>query len=78
MYNMFCLPIARTTDELDSVVQRIRNIDGVQGIAINIWVEEPFVKGQGDQPKNNPDVQIDPIDLKIVEQLQNNSKNIFC
>jgi Lrp/AsnC family transcriptional regulator, regulator for asnA, asnC and gidA len=77
MYNMFCLPIARTTDELDSVVQRIRNIDGVQGIAINIWVEEPFVKGQCGQPKNNPDVQIDPIDLKIIEQLQNNSRTSF-
>jgi Lrp/AsnC family transcriptional regulator for asnA, asnC and gidA len=77
MYNMFCLPIARTTDELDSVVQRIRNIDGVQGIAINIWVEEPFVKGQCDQPKNNPDAQIDPTDLKIIEQLQNNVRTSF-
>ena len=51
MYNMLCLPIHTPPDELDSVVQRIRNIDGVQGIAINIWVEEPLVKGQCDQPE---------------------------
>jgi Lrp/AsnC family transcriptional regulator, leucine-responsive regulatory protein len=39
-YNMFCLIFAKSMTELDNATRTIKNLEGVKGIAINIWIDQ--------------------------------------
>lgn len=67
-YNLFCLIVARNTTEIDWQTQKIKNISGVLGTAINLWVDEPFNKDLNngrfvEKPK------LGEIDRKIIDEL---------
>lgn len=76
-YNMFCLAIARNTDELDSAMQKIKNIKGVKEIAIDIWVEEPYLKFHANDIENAQNQNIDSIDVQIIQELQKDARKSF-
>ncbi len=77
-YNAMCLIVARSTEEIDRVTQEIKNIPGVKGIAINLWMDEPFhmryetdkkTKGSAEKPNRT--------DLGIITELLKDARVPF-
>ncbi len=73
-YNLLCLVVARNTDDLDKETQKIKNISGVKGIAINIWIDEPYLRNVPDPSPINGEQKVDGIDKEIIRELMDNSR----
>ncbi len=77
-YNAMCLIVARSTEELDRVTQEIKNTPGVKGIAINLWIDEPFYRHyESDKRSRANEEKLDRTDLKIIAQLLENARSPF-
>lgn len=76
-YNMLCLVIAGSTSELDQVTQNIRNIPGVKGTAINIWIDEPYFLLGKSHKHHAGDQKLDEIDLQIIAELLKDARMPF-
>lgn len=78
-YNMLCMVLARNMTELDNATHKIKNIDGVRGIAVNLILEHTFrsfdnkVQRQTQKKKH----ELDNIDVGIIKELMTDSSQPF-
>jgi Lrp/AsnC family transcriptional regulator, regulator for asnA, asnC and gidA len=77
-YNMLCLVVAQSTEELDKVTQKIKNLQGVKGIAINLWIDQPYFRYQEKDSSSGLDNEkLDSTDLEIIKELIKDARTPF-
>jgi Lrp/AsnC family transcriptional regulator for asnA, asnC and gidA len=76
-YNLMTFVIAKSTSELDNVTQKIKNIPGVKGIGIYIWIGEPYHKFEKSDKQPSRDEKLDEIDVQIIMELIKDARMPF-
>jgi DNA-binding Lrp family transcriptional regulator len=76
-FNMLCMVLAQSTNELDKATQNIKNILGVKGIAINIWIDEPYFEFIKSDQQPVIDEILDETDVLIIKELLKDSRVSF-
>jgi len=78
IYNLLCLVVAKSIDDLDKVTKKIKNIPAVKGIAINVWIDEPYYRYYENSMQPTADnKKLDSTDLEIIAELLKNSRTPF-
>ena len=69
-FNLLCLVLAKSMDELEKITQKIKNFPGVKGISINI-ITDQYHRDMKEVEKSilEKNQDIDDLDKKIIEEL---------
>ncbi len=79
-YNMLCLVIAESMEQLDRATRKIRNIPGVKGIGINVIIERAYLKYASAFKKEalkNKNQKLDEVEIAIIKELMIDSRLPF-
>ena len=73
-FNLLCLLLAKSMDDLEKITQKIKNIAGVKGISINIITDQCFRDiEEVKESIIDKNLEIDDLDKKIIEELIDSS-----
>ncbi|MCW3983718.1 MAG: Lrp/AsnC family transcriptional regulator [Candidatus Bathyarchaeota archaeon] len=76
-YNMLFLILAQNMAELDSATQKIKNIDGVKALSVNLILERFSSRIENKPLKIKSKEELDNLDLAIIGELMNDSSLSF-